>query len=369
MSGKSSSLSSLALQKFKRDFWGVLSLGYIIICGIIAVFAYAFAPDNSQNANQMHLSIHSKPPGFTTQMLTIPSENKLEQSFFDKLFFGTKTRSTELPISSYRIHNNQLFITPYSEIKASQLEKTFELNTFGTISNWKQITNKYIDSKTFYLGTDKYGRDLLSRILIGARISFFIGFIAVFISLVIGIFAGALAGYYGGKIDAFIMWIINISWSIPTLLLVIAITLALGKGFWQVFIAVGLTMWVEVARVVRGQVLGVKKMQYVTAARALGFTDFRIIFKHILPNILAPVIVISAANFAGAILIESGLSFLGIGAQPPTPSWGAMIKDHYSYIILGKPYLAIIPGVAIMSLVMAFMLIGNALRDALDVKN
>ena len=127
-------------------------------------------------------------------------------------------------------------------------------------------------------------------------------------------------------------------------------------------------MWVEIARVVRGQILIVKKEQYVTAARALGFSDFRIIFKHILPNILAPVIVISAANFAAAILIESGLSFLGIGAQPPMPSWGAMIKDHYSYIILGKPYLAIIPGLAIMSLVMAFMLIGNALRDALDVK-
>jgi peptide/nickel transport system permease protein len=110
-------------------------------------------------------------------------------------------------------------------------------------------------------------------------------------------------------------------------------------------------------------------MQYVEAAKALGFSNFRIIFKHILPNIMAPVIVISAANFAGAILMESGLSFLGIGAQPPIPSWGAMIKDHYSYIILGKAYLAIIPGLAIMSLVMAFMLIGNALRDALDVKN
>jgi len=369
MSEKSSSLSNLALQKFKRNFWGVLSLGYIIICGIIAVFAYAFAPDNSQNANQMHLSIHSKSPGFTTQILTLPSKNKSDQSFIDKLFFGTKTRSTELPISSYRIHDNQLYITPYSETEGSQLEKKFSSAVFNNETDWNQIANQYISTKKFYLGTDKYGRDLLSRTLIGARISFFIGFIAVFISLVIGIFTGALAGYYGGKIDAFIMWIINISWSIPTLLLVIAITLALGKGFWQVFIAVGLTMWVEVARVVRGQVMGVKKMQYVTAARALGFTDFRIIFKHILPNILAPVIVISAANFAGAILIESGLSFLGIGAQPPTPSWGAMIKDHYSYIILGKPYLAIIPGVAIMSLVMAFMLIGNALRDALDVKN
>jgi peptide/nickel transport system permease protein len=145
--------------------------------------------------------------------------------------------------------------------------------------------------------------------------------------------------------------------------------LALGKGFWQVFIAVGLTMWVEVARVVRGQVMSVKSSPYITAARALGFKNARIIIKHILPNIMAPVIVISAANFAAAILIESGLSFLGIGAQPPTPSWGAMIKDHYSYIILGKAYLAIIPGLGIMSLVMAFMLIGNALRDALDVKN
>ena len=224
-------------------------------------------------------------------------------------------------------------------------------------------------SKTFYFGTDKYGRDLLSRILVGARISFSIGFVAVFISLLIGVLLGSIAGYFGGKWDTLIMWLINVTWSIPTLLLVIAITLALGKGFWQVFIAVGLTMWVEVARIVRGQVMSVKEMQYVTAAEALGFSDFRIIRKHILPNILAPVIVISAANFAAAILIESGLSFLGIGAQPPMSSWGAMIKDHYNYIILGKPYLALIPGLCIMSLVMAFMLIGNTLRDALDVKN
>ena len=120
---------------------------------------------------------------------------------------------------------------------------------------------------------------------------------------------------------------------------------------------------------IRDRVITTKQEQYVEAAKALGFSDFRIIFRHILPNIMAPIIVISAANFAGAILIESGLSFLGIGAQPPTPSWGAMIKNHYNYIILGKPFLAIIPGLAIMSLVMAFMLLGNSLRDALDVKN
>jgi len=151
--------------------------------------------------------------------------------------------------------------------------------------------------------------------------------------------------------------------------LVIAITLALGKGLWQVYVAVGLTMWVEVARVVRGQVMSIKEQQYVTAAVTLGYSHFRTLWYHVLPNSIAPVIVISAANFAGAILIESGLSFLGIGAQPPVPSWGSMIKDHYSYIILGKAYLALVPGLAIMLLVMAFMLLGNGVRDALDVKS
>ncbi|GFZ80816.1 hypothetical protein GCM10011531_08700 [Aquaticitalea lipolytica] len=364
MSKDNNSLSQLALQKFKKNIWGVLSFWFIVFVGVISIFAYVLAPDNSQNANQMHLTIHSKKPGFNVQMLTIPSQIKNEQSFFSKVFYGVKNTDTEIPITNYKIENNELVYTEYASDGLEGVTKQISLNSFPN-QDYKQ----FITLKTFQFGTDKYGRDYLSRILIGSRISFFIGFIAVFISLIIGIFMGSIAGYFGGKVDAIIMWIINVTWSIPTLLLVIAITLALGKGFWQVFIAVGLTMWVEVARVVRGQVISVKEMQYVTAARALGFNDYRIITRHILPNIMAPVIVISAANFAGAILIESGLSFLGIGAQPPMASWGAMIKDHYNYIILGKPYLALIPGLCIMLLVMAFMLIGNALRDALDVKN
>ncbi len=164
------------------------------------------------------------------------------------------------------------------------------------------------------------------------------------------------------------MWVINVVWSVPTLLLVIAITFALGKGFWQVFVAVGLTMWVEVARVVRGQVLSIREKEYVEAGRALGFSDFRLIFYHILPNVMGIVIVISAANFASAILLEAGLSFLGMGVQPPVPSWGTMIKENYPYIVLDYAYLAILPGLAIMFLVLAFMLMGNALRDALDVR-
>ncbi len=363
MGNASNSLKQLALQKFKKNFWGVFSFCFIVLVGLVSLFAYVFSPDNSRNANQMHLAIHSKPPGFKVTMLTIPSQNKSKQKALHKLFFGVENMDTEIPISDYNIKNGYLTYTEYAGDGLEGVEKTIPFAAFPD-----QHVETYIKERKFVFGTDKYGRDLLSRILVGARISFSIGFVAVFISLIIGIFMGSLAGYFGGKVDALIMWIINVTWSIPTLLLVIAITLALGKGFWQVFIAVGLTMWVEVARIVRGQIISTKEMQYVTAARALGYKDYRIITKHILPNIMAPVIVISAANFAGAILIESGLSFLGIGAQPPMASWGAMIKDHYNYIILGKPYLAIIPGICIMSLVMAFMLIGNALRDALDVK-
>jgi len=361
-------LASIALQRFKRNFWGVFSFGFLIICVLVAIFAYALAPDNSENANQMHLSIHSKSPGFKVSMLIIPSFSE-KKNGFSEFFLGKKTSASEIPISSYRIVDNKLQIIEYTLDGSEGIQKEYGLSLFPNVSSIEDVPNFYISERKFHLGTDKYGRDLLSRMLIGIRISLAIGFVAVFISLIIGITLGAIAGYYGGKIDAAIMWLINVTWSIPTLLLVIAISLALGKGFWQVFIAVGLTMWVEVARVVRGQVMGVKEMQYVTAAKALGYKNFRIITKHILPNSMAPVIIISAANFAAAILIESGLSFLGIGAQPPMPSWGGIIKDHYAYIILGKPYLALIPGFAIMSLVTAFMLMGNALRDALDVKN
>jgi peptide/nickel transport system permease protein len=190
----------------------------------------------------------------------------------------------------------------------------------------------------------------------------------VLISLSVGIALGAIAGYYKGRTDEIIMWLINVIWSIPTLLLVFAITLLLGKGFWQVFIAVGLTMWVNVARLVRGQVMVTKELQYVEAGRVLGFSDSRIIIRHILPNIMGPILVIAASNFASAIVIEAGLSFLGVGVQPPMPSWGLMIKENYNFIITQNPMLALAPGFAIMILVLAFNLFGNGLRDALNVR-
>ena len=230
------------------------------------------------------------------------------------------------------------------------------------------VEGRWVVDRSFPLGTDKYGRDLLSRLLVGSRISLSIGFVAVLISLLIGVILGGVAGYFGGIWDRLILWLINVVWSIPTLLMVIGITLVLGRGFWQVFIAVGLSMWVEVARLVRGQVISVREKTFIESAHALGFSHFRILYSHILPVIIGPIIVMASANFASAILIESGLSFLGIGAQPPVPSWGGMVKEHFRYLLLGKPYLALIPGFAIMTLVLTFMTLGNALQDYLDVK-
>ena len=347
---------SILVSKFfnlKTNFLGIISLAFIVFIFFLSFFAYVIAPDNSVNANQMNLSIHSKKPGFSVKMLVIKNDVKNE-NFISSLLWGKKDDSSRIPISEYKIEENFIFYKDYNSLD----------------SDFKKIENKKIDIEQvkFLFGTDKFGRDVLSRIIIGSRISFSIGFISVLISLIIGLILGSISGYYSGYADKIIMWIINVTWSIPTLLLVIAITLALGKGFWQVFIAVGLTMWVEVARIVRGQIKQYKERQFIIAAKVMGYNDFRIITKHILPNLYSPLIVISAANFAASILIESGLSFLGLGAQPPMTSWGLMIKDHYNYIILGEPFLAIIPGLCIMLLVCAFMLLGNSLRDILDVR-
>lgn len=312
----------------------------------------------------MHLSIHSKPPGFSCRLLLLP-RSKTESRY--SVFGGAINANEEIPVTSIKWYDEYLEFKRYGQ--ATTYFEKVNYNQFPQSMTKNQIEDQFIYEKRFILGTDKYGRDLLSRLLIGSRISISIGFIAVFISLLIGVFFGALSGYYGGWIDRLILWLINIVWSIPTLLMVIAITLALGRGYWQVFVAVGLTMWVEVARLVRGQVKSIKETLFIQSGKALGFSNFKILTGHIFPLLIPPLIVISAANFASAILMESGLSFLGIGAQPPMPSWGGMVKDHFRYLLLGKPYLALLPGMAIMMLVLAFMTLGNSLRDLLDVRN
>lgn len=369
MEHPSGSFNQIAFRKVKKNPLGLISFGLILIAALVTLFAYFLSNDKVKDANQQNVVLAHKPMGFQQLILEIPLENYTPENSLSDFFFGKQVETEQIAISSYELKVNSISYIPYlgDGLEGEKVEISLEDWTLKGISKEK-IEKEFIFEKTFPLGTDSYGRDFYSRLVIGTRISFLIGFIAVFISLIVGIPMGAIGGYYRGRVDDVIMWLINVVWSIPTLLLVIAITLALGKGFWQIFVAVGLTMWVEVARVVRGQFISYREKEFVEAARALGFSDLRIIFKEILPNILAPVIVISAANFAAAILVESGLSFLGIGAQPPTPSWGNLIKENYSHIIIGDAHLALLPGIAIMLLVLAFNVFGNVLRDAFDVK-
>ncbi|MFN5136330.1 MAG: ABC transporter permease, partial [Chitinophagaceae bacterium] len=323
----------------------------------IALFAYVLAPDNTPDANRIIVEIAAKKPGYQQQFFKLKKENS---NSVRNYFSGKEDTYQYIPISSYRTFSDSIEVDKYVDDGITE-KMIFSLNG--------RDYHDAVETKTFWLGTDKFGRDNLSRLIIGTRVSLGVGFIAVLISLTAGIFLGAIAGFFRGKTDDVVMWFVNVVWSIPTLLLVFAITLALGKGYWQVFIAVGLTLWVNVARLVRGQVLSIRELNYIEATKAMGFSSTRTIIRHILPNIMGPVLVIAASNFASAIVIEAGLSFLGLGVQPPQPSWGLMIKENYNFIITNNPMLAIAPGIAIMLLVLAFNLLGNGLRDVLDVRS
>jgi ABC-type dipeptide/oligopeptide/nickel transport system permease subunit len=350
---------SLFRKRLAKNKGAMAGIVVIVLSFVLFVFAYMIAPDNTPYANTIIPEIGSKKPGFTIQLLRIKKERDVEYNgFFSRMIYGSESAFSFLPVTGWHQSGDSIVVQKFVD------EGITERQSYAL----SQSSSKPVIQKTYHLGTDKFGRDILSRLIVGVRVSLGVGFIAVLISLTIGILLGALAGYFRGRTDDVIMWLINVIWSIPTLLLVFAITLALGKGFWQVFIAVGLTMWVNVARLVRGQVLAEREKEYVEAGKALGFSNARIIFYHILPNILGPVMVIAASNFASAIVIEAGLSFLGVGVQPPQPSWGLMIKENYNFIITNNPVLALAPGIAIMLLVLAFNLLGNGLRDALNVK-
>lgn len=358
---ESTSLDKMAWRRLRSNKLAMTSLVVIGLFILIAILGYLITPDHTPYCNQQYLELATQKPFSKATFLCIdnlPESQKQQPNIVKRMVNGTPLPYTAIPIYGYK------------EVGDSIIAETFTgsvPNDGERIAVAKSEVAK-IQTRTFIFGTDSYGRDVLSQILIGSRVSLSVGFIAIAIALLIGITLGALAAYYGGWVDNLIVWFINVVWSIPTVLLVIAITFALGKGFWQVFIAVGLTMWVDIARVVRGQVFSLKEKEYIEATRALGFSTFRTIFHHILPNITGAIIVVATSNFASAILLEAGLSFLGIGVQPPMVSWGSMVKENYGYILLDSAHLAFIPGIAIMIIVLSFMLLGNGIRDALDIK-
>jgi len=220
-------------------------------------------------------------------------------------------------------------------------------------------------SGKFLLGTDEIGRDCMSRMIYGARISLLVGFVSVGISTVIGISIGAISGFYGGRTEKVLMRFVDMMYCFPTFFLILTTIAFIGSSIWNIMIVIGLTSWMGVSRLVRAEFLSLKEREFVLAAQTSGAKDFRIIFRHILPNCMAPILVAATLGIAGAILTESSLSFLGIGIQPPNPSWGGMLTAGQDKIEVAW-WLSVFPGLAILATVLGYNLLGEGVRDAID---
>ncbi|UYZ60717.1 ABC transporter permease [Hymenobacter latericus] len=354
---------------------GLLFIG---LCTLVALLGYLVLPDATPNANNGLVQLQKQPPGFRATILRLPLTDSVAEnpSLLQRWLGGTPARYEEVPIGGWRVAGDTLIAQPYQAKGAlAEAPRRYVLSQVTGRSGpaaelRQQIEQQHIIERTYWLGTDKAGRDELSRLLLGTRISLGIGLVAVLISLLIGVAVGAVAGYTGGWLDSLLLGVMTVVWSIPGIMLVIAISLAFGsKGVWTSFVAVGLTMWVDVARVVRGQLLSLREKTFVEAGRVLGLPTGRLLVRHLLPNLLGPLIVIATSNFAAAILLEAGLSFLGLGVQPPAPSWGLMVNEGFQ--LLGTRaglWLTLLPGLAISLLVLSFNLLGNGLRDAYDPK-
>lgn len=384
-----------AVRRFLKNIPALVGLIVIVISVFISIFSYFIMPDSTRNADEQVLSLRTENPGVELTFLTMVRNKQVEDvSWFQRVLDGSPSYLEWIPIQSYSFEKEFIKLKLYEGKNEAGEEVTFLLadvlyalspdsdtskSSFSTLdgktvnrisSDYKNIVMKHhIVQKKFLLGTDKNGRDILSRMILGTRVSLTVGLVSVLISLLIGVFLGALAGYFGSWVDDLISWFISVFWSIPTFLLAMGLAISVGGSkSLMIYIAVGLTMWVDMARIVRQQFISLRKSEFVEASQSLGFSHLRTIFKHILPNIMGPLVVIMASDFANAILIEAGLSFLGLGVQPPKPSWGQMLSEYRDFLNTDKSYLTLIPGFAVMILVLSFNLIGNGLRDALDVR-
>ncbi len=347
----------------KRLFkYPAFTTGFIIIAFfvVLAIPGYLITPDNSTDCNDIIPQIAKQKPGFETYYLRNKNnQQKASQSWVSIWLHGRENNGSAIPVKqNITLRNDTVYA--FTVLKNEPI--------ILPVNALEKNGDGYLFHRKFRLGTDRFGRDVLSRLIIGARVSLYVGFVAVIISLFIGILIGLFAGYSKGITDGILSWLIAVFWSIPTLLIALGLSFVFGKGISQVLVAVGLSTWVEVARVVRGQTMQLREKEFILAARITGFSTLRILFRHILPNLKGSLTVMATTNFAAAILLEAGLSFLGLGIAPPAASWGIMVYEHRGDLMVDTAYLALIPGAAIMLLVMGFNLVSMGLRDAFDTQ-
>ena len=355
-------------------------LGLLVIGGaaLVALLGYAILPDSSPNANAAVPALQKQPPGFSVPMVRVRRADAPPAVGFFGFLLGSREPQYRLVPAArvVPVGADSVCLEPPAALGlpagSGEVVRRRELIDEGVADATDDGAANHSITQSlnhkFLLGTDRAGRDVLSRLLLGTRVSLGIGLVAALLSLLVGAAVGAVGGYFGGWPDRAARFLMTVIWSIPGVMLVVAISLAVGsKGAWVTFVAVGLTMWVDVARVVRGQMLALKEKPFVDALRVLGIPAGRLVVRHLLPNMLGPLIVVTTANFASAILLEAGLSFLGLGVQPPAPSWGLMVSEGFQ--LLGTRagfWLTLWPSLAISSLVFSFNLLGNGLRDAFD---
>lgn len=398
--------NSRGWQIFRRNTPALTGLILFLLLFILALLAPVLSTDTTLHASRQVPEAIRQPPFYSGRFLK-GVDRSGETSWWMRMLAGEETagrwyRTMEDPEIVFHADtvwvslwggNRRFFLlpglmlTPDAEASFTQAclqrfsrpwlstaeyciwQESGELHIRSWAELHQQLETEHLFSFTWWMGSDGLGRDVFSRMLKGSRVTIGVGIAALILSLLIGVPLGILAGYFGGWADRLIQGVISVIWSLPSLLLAMVLSFVLGKGFWQVFLAVGLTLWVDVARMVRGSVMGLKEAQFIEAGRALGYSTFRILGVHILPNLAGPVILVATSCFATAVLIESGLSFLGIGIQPPMPSWGNLLQEGHTQIVLsGGQWLAIFPSLAIVILVVSLNLIGYGLRDALDPK-